>query len=399
MNINMERANRIANLTFSKIRMSTVKMRAVMESGREVHKFSVGQPDFPTPAFIVEACQKALADGFTKYPDYAGPLYFRQAVCDKYKRDNGLDYEPSQVLPTCGASMAAYVSICSFVNPGDEVLVPNPMYNIYNLSADICGAAIKEYSLKEENDYQMDLKQMEELITDKTKMIVTCSPCNPTGGVLNRESLEGMARLVKGKDIVIVSDEIYEQLTYDGVEAISPASIPGLKEKTIIINGFSKAFAMTGWRFGYLIAPMNLYEPLYLLAGQITASVPAYNLEAGTVALNEEPKYQTIPVMRAAFDERRRYMVNEINSMKHFSCNIPKGAFYIFMNIKKTGMTSDKFCDWLIENYGLAFVTGSCFGSEGDGFARISYASSLEDCKRGMEILHQADEYLSAQGV
>lgn len=395
----MERADRIAHLTFSKIRLSTVKMRKVMESGREVHKFSVGQPDFPTPDFIVEACRKALADGYTKYPDYAGPLYFRQAVCDKYKRDNGLDYEPDQVLPTCGASMAAYVSGMAFINPGDEVLVPNPMYNIYKLTAEICGAVIKEYSLKEEADYQMDLDQMRELITDKTKMIVICSPCNPTGGVLTRENLEGLADIIGDRDIIIVSDEIYERLTYDGAEAVSPASIPSLKEKTIIINGFSKSFAMTGWRFGYLIAPKHLYEPLYLLAGQITASVPAYNLEAGTVALNEEPKYQSIPVMRDAFDERRKYMVNEINSMKHFSCVAPKGAFYIFMNIKKTGMTSDDFCDWLIENYGLAMVTGACFGSEGEGFARISYASSMDDCRRGMEILRQADDDLTKQGI
>ena len=370
-----------------------------MESGKEVHKFSVGQPDFPTPEFIVKACQKALDDGFTKYPDYAGPLYFRQAVCDKYKRDNGLDYDPSQVLPTCGASMAAYVSINAFVNPGDEVLVPNPMYNIYKLSAEICGAVIKEYSQKESNDYQIDLEEKKGLITDKTKAIVLCSPCNPTGSVLTKENLAGFAEIVGDRDLIIISDEIYDRLTYDGVEAVSPAIFPNLKEKTIIINGFSKSFAMTGWRFGYLIAPKELYEPLYLLAGQITASVPAYNLEAGTVALNEEPKYQTIPVMVAAFDERRKYMVQEINSMKHFSCKAPKGAFYIFMNITKTGMSSDVFCDWLVENYGLAMVTGACFGSEGEGYARISYASSLEDCKRGMEILRQADEYLTAQGI
>ena len=395
----MERADRIAHLTFSKIRQSSVRMRKVMESGKEVHKFSVGQPDFPTPDFIVEACRKALADGFTKYPDYAGPLYFRQAVCDKYKRDNGLDFEPSQVLPTCGASMAAYVSELAFLNPGDEVLLPNPMYNIYKLSAGICGAVFKEYSLREEADYQIDLAQMKALITDKTKMIVLCSPSNPTGGVLTKQNLEGLAELVGDRDIIILSDEIYEQLTYDGVKAVSPASIPSLKEKTIIINGFSKSFAMTGWRFGYLIAPKHLYEPLYLLAGQITASVPAYNLEAGTVALNEEPKYQSIPVMRNAFDERRKYMVQEINSMKHFSCAIPRGAFYIFMNIKKTGMTSDDFCDWLVETYGLAMVTGTCFGSEGEGFARISYASSMEDCKRGMEILHEVDAYFTSLGV
>ena len=390
----LRKAHRLDNLTFSKIRMTSKLMDELEASGKEIVRFTYGQPDFPTPQYIVDACKKALDDGFTTYPDYCGPLNFRQAVCDKYERENGLKFDADQVISTCGAAQAAYLVLTTFLDPGDEVIIPNPMYNIYKIIGQICGAPVKEYALKEENDFQIDTKELAGLITDKTKMIVICSPSNPVGGVLTKENLQAVADIVGDKDIFICSDEIYERLTYDGVEPVSPASIPSLREKTIIINGFSKAFAMTGWRFGYVITPKEFWEPLYLHAGHQVSGIPAFVLEAGAVALNDEPKYKTVEMMRQSFDERRQFLVKEINSMKHFSCLTPKGAFYIFMNIKKTGMTSDEFCDWLVQNYGIAMITGSCFGSEGEGFVRISYASSMEECKKAMVLLHQADKDL-----
>ncbi len=390
----LRKAHRLDNLTFSKIRMTSKLMDELEASGKEIVRFTYGQPDFPTPQYIVDACKKALDDGFTTYPDYCGPLNFRQAVCDKYERENGLKFDADQVISTCGAAQAAYLVLTTFLDPGDEVIIPNPMYNIYKIIGQICGATVKEYALKEENDFQIDTKELAGLITDKTKMIVICSPSNPVGGVLTKENLQAVADIVGDKDIFICSDEIYERLTYDGVEPVSPTSIPSLREKTIIINGFSKAFAMTGWRFGYVITPKEFWEPLYLHAGHQVSGIPAFVLEAGAVALNDEPKYKTVEMMRQSFDERRQFLVKEINSMKHFSCLTPKGAFYIFMNIKKTGMTSDEFCDWLVQNYGIAMITGSCFGSEGEGFVRISYASSMEECKKAMVLLHQADKDL-----
>ena len=390
----LRKAHRLDNLTFSKIRMTSKLMDELEASGKEIVRFTYGQPDFPTPQYIVDACKKALDDGFTTYPDYCGPLNFRQAVCDKYERENGLKFDADQVISTCGAAQAAYLVLTTFLDPGDEVIIPNPMYNIYKIIGQICGATVKEYALKEENDFQIDTKELAGLITDKTKMIVICSPSNPVGGVLTKENLQAVADIVGDKDIFICSDEIYERLTYDGVEPVSPASIPSLREKTIIINGFSKAFAMTGWRFGYVITPKEFWEPLYLHAGHQVSGIPAFVLEAGAVALNDEPKYKTVEMMRQSFDERRQFLVKEINSMKHFSCLTPKGAFYIFMNIKKTGMTSDEFCDWLVQNYGIAMITGSCFGSEGEGFVRISYAYSMEECKKAMVLLHQADKDL-----
>ena len=394
----MKTADRLESLQLSKIRMLSAKVAEMQAQGREMHMFTLGQPDFPTPSFISEACKKAIDDGYTTYPDYSGTPAFRQAVCDKYERENGLKFDEQQVISTCGAAQAAYLVLTSFLNPGDEVLIPNPMYNIYEKIAEICGAVVKTYALKEENDFQIDLAELEKLITPKTKMMVICSPNNPIGGVLTRENLEGVAKIMENKDIIICSDEIYERLVYDGVKAVSPALIPSLREKTIIINGFSKAFSMTGWRAGYVITPMQYQEKLYIHCGFQISGIPAFVLEACTTALNDEPKYNTVEKMRGEFEKRRNNMVEEINKTKHFSCLMPKGAFYIFMNIKKTGMTSAECIDWLIVNYGVAMVTGTIFGSEGEGFVRISYAASMDEIKAGCKLLHEADAALEAMG-
>ena len=390
----MKKAHRLDNITFSRIRMQSKLVDQMEAEGKDMIRFTWGEPDFMTPDYIKEAAKKAIDDNFTKYSDYCGPLNFRKAVCDKYERENGLRFEPDQVISTVGAAQAAYLVLTTFLDPGDEIIIPNPVFNIYKMIAGICGAVVREYALKEENEFQIDIEELEGLLTKKTKMIVICSPHNPLGSVLTRENMEAVAELVKDRDILICSDEIYERLTYDGVQAVSPANIPSLYEKTIIINGFSKAFAMTGWRFGYVITPKHLWEPLYLHAGFQVSGLPSFILEAGAVALNDEAKYGTVEKMRASFDERRKYLVKEINAMKHFSCLTPKGAFYVFMNIKKTGMTSDEFVDWLVQNYGVAVITGNCFGSEGEGFVRISYASSMEDIQKACRLLHEADQAL-----
>ncbi len=394
----MKKADRLNKLEMSKIRMTSKLMDQLEAEGRDIIRFTYGEPNFDTPKYIKDACTDALYNGHTKYSDYNGPIHFRQAVCDKYERENGLKFSPDQVISTHGSAQAAYLVLTTFLNPGDEIIIPNPMYNIYRIIAEICGAAVKEYKLKEENEFQIDLKEMESLITDKTKMIVICSPSNPIGSVLAEENLRGLGELVKNKDLLICSDEIYDRLVYDGVEAVSPAKFDTMRDKTIIINGFSKAFAMTGWRIGYVITPSEFFEPLYLHTGHQVSGMADFILEACTVALNDEHKYGAVEAMRSEFDERRRYIYREINSMKHFSCLNPTGAFYIFMNIRKTGMTSDEFCDWLVKNYDVAVITGSCFGTEGEGFARISYASSMENIKKAMTRLHEADKKLTEMG-
>ena len=390
----MKTADRLDMLEFSKIRLLSAKAAEMQAQGKEMHNFTLGLPDFPTPKYIIEACEKAMRDGFTTYSGYAGPLNFRQAICDKYARENELEYAPEQVISTCGAAQAAYLVLSSFVNPGDEVLIPDPMYNIYENITKIFGGVVKKYALKEENGFQIDLEEMKTLVTDKTKLIVICSPSNPLGSILSKENLEGLAEIIKDRDMLVVSDEIYERLVYDGENVVSPASIPSLYDKTIIINGFSKAFSMTGWRAGYVITPLEYKDKLVIHTGFQVSGITSFVSQACAAALNEEHKYGTVEAMRKEFEKRRNYMVSEINKMKHFSCLTPKGAFYIFMNIKKTGMTSAEFIDWLIENYGVVLVTGSVFGEQGEGFVRISYAASMDEIKAGCKLLHEADKKL-----
>lgn len=391
----MKTADRLNELEFSKIRLLSAKAAKMKETGRKMYNFTLGLPDFPTPQYIIDACKKAMDDGFTTYPDYEGALNFRQAICDKYERENGLKFTPDQVLSTCGAAHGAYLVLTSFLNPGDEVLIPDPMYNIYDNIASICQAKVKKYKLKEKNNFQIDLEEMAELITDKTKMIVVCSPSNPLGSVLTKENLEGLADIIVERDIMIVSDEIYERLTYDGVKAMSPAAIPSIREKTIIINGFSKAFSMTGWRAGYVITPLLYKEKMRLHSAFQISGIPSFIAQACATAMNDEYKYHCVEKMREEFEKRRTYFVTEINKLKHFSCLMPKGAFYIFMNIKKTGMKSEEFVDWLLENYGVVVVTGSIFGAEGEGFVRVSYAASMEDIQAACVLLRKADDDLS----
>ena len=390
----METAKRLETLEFSKIRLISNKAAKMQEAGRKMHNFTLGQPDFPTPDYIKNACKKALEDGFTTYAPYEGALNFRQAICDKYERENGVHFDHDQVLSTCGAAHAAYLVISSFINPGDEVILPNPMYNIYEHITTICGGIKKKYSLKESNNFQIDLEEIKSLITDKTKMIILCSPSNPLGSVQTKETLDKLAKILDNKDILVVSDEIYERLVYDNTVATSPASIPSMKEKTIIINGFSKAFSMTGWRAGYVITHHPYRDKLVLHSGFQISGITSFVAQACATALNDEDKYQSIEKMRSEFEKRRNYMTGEINKCSHFSCLLPKGAFYIFMNIQKTGMSSTDFVDWLLEKYGVAVVSGSVFGSEGEGFVRISYATSMDEIQAGCEQLHKADEEL-----
>lgn len=391
----METAKRLESLEFSKIRILSEKAEALRKEGREMHNFTLGQPDFPTPKYIVDACKKAMDDGYTTYPGYAGIPSYRKAVCDKYERENALKFDPSQVISTCGAAQAAYLVLTSFLNPGDEIIIPDPMYNIYENIATVCGAVIKKYALREENHFQINMDEFTELLTDKTKLVVTCSPSNPIGSILTVETLDALGRVLQDRDVLVVSDEIYERLVYDGEKAVSPATIPALRNKTIIINGFSKAFSMTGWRAGYVIAPPEFVPKLILHTGFQVSGITSFVQHACAAALNDEWKYHVVEEMRSEFEKRRNYMTREINSTKHFSCLVPKGAFYIFMNIKKTGMTSAEFVDWLLEEYGVAFVVGSVFGKEGEGFVRISYAASMDEIKKCCELLHKADAALN----
>ena len=387
----IERADRMKGVEMSRIRATLTKCNEMKRAGIDLAMFTVGQPDFDTPQYIKDACEASIEAGHTAYAETPGSLELRTAIAKKLKTQNHVEYDPAEISVTTGAAQAAFLGMMTWLNPGDEIIIPNPSYNIYSTIPLIAGATVKTYELLEENRFQIDLEQMKNLITDKTKMIVLLSPNNPIGSILERENLEGLADLIRDKNIVVLSDEVYERLTY-GEEAVSFASLPGMKERSILMGGFSKAFSMTGWRVGYFAAPKEMTEVMNILSFYMTACGVTFTQEAARVALEEEDG--SLEQMRKEFEKRRDYIVAEINKTKHFHALMPKGAFYVFMNIKASGMTSGEFCDKMLDDYRCSFIPGDVFGSAGEGFVRLSYASSMENLQRLVVALNDLDAKL-----
>ena len=393
-----KQADRLKGIPMSRTRVMLRKCQELRAAGEKVTALTLGEPDFDTPEYIIMACKKALDDGLTKYTDSTGPLELREAICRKLKRENGLVYCPEEISVTSGVEQGTFAAFMSFLNPGDEVLVQDPVYLTYTTIPEIAGATVKTYSLLEENDFQPDMNQLRSLVTDKTKMIAMVSPGNPTGSIFTRESLEAIAELAREKNLLVVSDEIYERLTYgEKDEVVSIASLPGMKERTILLNGLSKSMAMTGWRIGYMAAPPELIDPLNRMAFYMTAGATSFAQYAAAEALDGDDG--SAEKMRLEFKKRRDYLAGEINKMENFSCIAPQGAFYVFMNIKKTGMKSEEFCDYALEQYRLAMMPGDVFGQCGEGFVRLSYAASRQVLEEAVCILKDIDHEISQKTV
>ncbi|MGN0681349.1 MAG: pyridoxal phosphate-dependent aminotransferase [Candidatus Fimisoma sp.] len=393
-----KQADRLKGIPMSRTRVMLRKCQELRAAGEKVTALTLGEPDFDTPEYIIMACKKALDDGLTKYTDSTGPLELREAICRKLKRENGLVYCPEEISVTSGVEQGTFAAFMSFLNPGDEVLVQDPVYLTYTTIPEIAGATVKTYSLLEENDFQPDMNQLRSLVTDKTKMIAMVSPGNPTGSIFTRESLEAIAELAREKNLLVVSDEIYERLTYgEKDEVVSIASLPGMKERTILLNGLSKSMAMTGWRIGYMAAPPELIDPLNRMAFYMTAGATSFAQYAAVEALDGDDG--SAEKMRLEFKKRRDYLAGEINKMENFSCIVPQGAFYVFMNIKKTGMKSEEFCDYALEQYRLAMMPGDVFGQCGEGFVRLSYAASRQVLEEAVCILKDIDHEISQKTV
>ena len=389
--MSFEQADRLKNVPMSKTRAIFAKCAELRKQGIEVTALTLGEPDFDTPEYVKDACKEALDLNLTKYEDNNGPFELRKAICEKLKAENNLEYIPDEISVTTGVAQGMFAAILSYLNPGDEIIVPDPVYLTYSAIPNIAGAVIKNYRLLEENDYQIDIDELESLVTEKTKMIVVVSPSNPTGGVLDKSSLEKIADVAKNHDLLVLSDEIYERLTYDEDKpAISIASLPGMKERTIVLNGLSKSMAMTGWRIGYMAAPIELIEPMNRMTFYMTAGATTFAAHAAIEAVKNLDG--SIEKMRDEFKKRRDYLVGEINKMENFSCKMPEGAFYVFMNIKKTGMTSDEFCDFALDSVRLAVVPGDAFGECGEGYVRMSYATSMENLKKAVSLLMKIDK-------
>ena len=388
-------AKRMEALPFSGIRAVMEKANAMQAAGENIIHLEIGRPDFDTPEKIKKAAEESLKQGHVFYTSNYGTPALRQAIAEWENAHNGVNYEAANVMVTIGVSEATWCAMDAYLEAGDEVLVPNPVWLNYIHVPTALGAKPVTYSLKEENDFQIDFEELESKITERTKMIVVVDPSNPTGGVFSRETMERLAQICVKHNLIAISDEIYEQLLYDGEKHTSLASLPGMAERTIKLGGFSKAYSMTGWRIGYLCAPKEIISAVVRVHQYTVTCASSFVQDASVTALKECD--DDVEAMRAEYQKRKDYMVKELNSIEGISSNHPTGAFYIFVNIKKLGKTSMEMAEYLLEHAKIALVPGSAFGSEGEGYLRISYATSMEQLVEACSRLRKAIADLQAQ--
>lgn len=388
-------SERVMSMTESATLQMAAMARKMKEQGIDVITLSLGEPDFDTPQHIKDAAVKAMDQGFTKYTAVAGNLDLREAICAKLKKDNGLDFKPNQIVVSNGAKQDIANLCMAMLNPGDEVIILSPYWVSYSDIVKMCGGEAIVLSASVDEDFKVSASRVAESITDRTKLIMFSSPCNPTGSVFSYDELKALADLVaKHDNIYIMSDEIYEHINFTG-KHISIASFPEVKERTIVINGFSKAFAMTGWRLGYMAAPLFIAEACTKIQGQITSGANSIAQKAGVAALTSDLK--PTHEMTKAFQQRRDLIISLLKEIPGFRCNFPTGAFYIFPDIshyfgKSDGKTtihnSDDFSLYLLHQAHVATVGGSAFGD--DNCFRISYAASEENIKEAVRRIKAA---------
>jgi len=366
------------------------KFKSMKAQGIDVVGFGAGEPDFDTPEHIKEAAIKAIKDGFTKYTPASGMPKLKEAVCRKFKRDNDLDYKPNQIVISNGAKHSLVNAFMAICNPGDEVIIPAPFWVSYPEMVKLADGVPVIIQTTEENRFKFTIDQLEKAVTPKTKALVLNSPSNPTGMIYTADELKKIAEFAVEKNIYVISDEIYEKLVYDDAEHISIASFgEEIKELTIIVNGVSKTYAMTGWRIGYTASNESIAKVMSNMQSHATSN-PNSIAQVAAIAALDGPQ-DDIDIMKKAFVERRDYMVNRINSIDGLSCQKPEGAFYVMMNIKgilnkeyygRYITNSDEFADILLEKANVALVPGSGFGAE--GYVRWSYATSMENIVEGL---------------
>ena len=382
----METASRLQQLTPSLTLAIDSKAKAMLAEGIEVFGFGAGEPDMDTPEHIKAAAIKALQEGRTKYTPSAGIPELRQAISQKFLKDNGLDYKSSQVIVSNGAKQSCFNAIAAVVNEGDEVIIPAPYWLSYPEMVRIVGGEPVFIQTREENNWKITPEDFENAMTPRTKMIIINSPGNPTGSIYTREELKALSEVAAEEDIYILSDEIYEKLTYDGAEHVSVASIsPEAYDLTITINGFSKAYNMTGWRLGYLAAPEPIARAIDSMQSHMTSNPCSFAQYGALAALTGDQ--QCVADMREEFDIRRQYMFERLTQIQGVSAVRPQGAFYILANISALGLKSQNFADRLLSKSSVAVVPGIAFGD--DRTIRLSYATSLDVIKSGLDRIEE----------
>ena len=352
------------------------KVKNLEQHGKNIIHFEIGDPDFDTPENISNAAIDAIKQGDTHYASSFGLTEFRQKICETTEKSRGFKPNLEQVLVTPGANIAIFYAVSCLVDPGEEVIVPDPGFPTYFSIIKMCGASPVRVPLLESNEFRMNPNDIEKRITEKTRLIIINSPQNPTGSVMTEEEIKMTYEIAEKHDVFLYSDEIYARMIYDNAKFSSPGIFDKCKERTIISNGFSKAFAMTGWRLGAVIGPSNVIEKMRLLLETTSSCVSPFIQAAGIEAIDGNQTSQKI--MYDEYLKRRELIVNGLNSIDKISCIMPGGAFYVFLNIKKTGMTSNQFCEFILDDAGVAMLPGTSFGQFGEGFVRMCYAVKQE---------------------
>src|ERR1700757_2783470 len=362
------------------------KARALERQGRSIVHLEIGEPDFDTPANVVEAAVDALRKGWTHYGPSAGLPELRQAIAEYVSRTRGVKVTSDEVVVVPGGKPIIFFTILSLINEEDEVIYPNPGFPIYESMIQYVGGKAVPIQLREERDFSLDVDELAALITDRTKLIILNSPQNPTGGVMQRRDVEQVAKVIGDRNIVVLSDEIYSRLLFEG-EHFSIMSVPGMQERTILLDGFSKTYAMTGWRMGYGVMRADLAAHITRLMTNSNSCTASFTQMAGIEALRGDQS--SVDQMCAEFKRRRDVVAAGLNRIKGFSCRMPKGAFYVFPNITKTGWRSKKLADALLEEAGVACLSGTSFGDFGEGYLRFSVANSLENLQKALSNIEQ----------
>jgi len=359
-----------------------VKARALEAQGKNIIHLEIGEPDFPTPRNIIEAGKRALDENWTKYGPTQGLPELRRTIADYVSRTRGIKVGPDNICVVPGGKPVMYFSIIALLTDGDEAIYPDPGFPIYESMIRFQGAKPVPIALRESRGFSLDVNELKDKLTSKTKLVILNSPHNPTGGIIPASDIKALAGILRDRDIMVLSDEIYERIIYDG-QPSSIASQPGMLEKTIILDGFSKTYSMTGWRLGYGVMPKWLADAVVKLMVNSNSCTASFTQRAGIEALTGPQS--DVDKMVAEFKRRRDAIVKGLNSIPGFRCPVPAGAFYVFPNVDATGMSSKELADYLLYEGGVACLDGQCFGAEGKGYLRFSYANSLENILDAVE--------------
>jgi len=367
------------------------RVKTLKRAGEDVISLSAGEPDFATPEHIREYAKQALDEGYTFYPDAAGLWELREAIADKLERDNSIDADPaSEIVVTVGAKEAIFAVMMATIDPGDEVIVPDPCWVSYAPCIELAGGKPVYLPLHESEGFRISPDRLERIVNRKTKMLVVNSPNNPVGSVMSKSDLEAVAELAKREKFLVLSDEIYEKIIFDGETHLSIASFPGMDEFSVTVNGFSKSMAMTGWRLGYLVAPSSIAKCVTAIHGHLVTGACSFAQRAAALALRDERTDETVKGMVEEYQVRRDMVVGELAKVDGISCFSPKGTFYAFPNIASIGLKSQELAMKLLDRSKVAVVPGDAFGKCGEGFIRLSFATSRDRLKIALERIRDA---------